>query len=251
MLESAACRSQSFLSSDEFQSVCPSEPHVQYTEVLKWAPTEDLHEWRSEYKWFKQKELKAAARKAHTKPPSGSTIKIPDPPVAVASRMNEERFKGWLDGLPAGKRELSPVFLEGGGMNMRFDAKRTNSYLVEPVDKYVADLPDEQARPIKLFSLAQAPGVDQDTAAAADARSFNSKMAKSFAASNKKTGHAISQGGWAGLDFFSVTDGAARPDGTFHGYQVVMEQTQLLLNVLDVIWAEAVADGGMRGTILA
>ncbi len=42
-----------------------------------------------------------------------------------------------------------------------------------------------------------------------------------------------------------MTDGAVSYDGSHYSYQVNMEKAQTVLNLLDVLWGEIVAAGGL------
>lgn len=162
-------------------------------------------------------------------------------------------YNKFLSTLPADRRELSPIYVHGSGIHYSFDSERAFRYHVAPFTRMADSLPASQPAPLKFFSLATAPGANKPVQYLAAqgperANKFNVEMGEELVAFNAALGEeSVARGAWGALDWFGSTDGAASFDGTHGDYQVVMERAQIFLNLLDVLHAEIVADGGLVG----
>ncbi|GAA5993638.1 hypothetical protein JCM10908_000655 [Rhodotorula pacifica] len=155
-------------------------------------------------------------------------------------------FRDWRARLPRTQQSLSPVFIAGLGLHFGFDLS------VQPwhdwLETDTAYMNRQSPRPVKIFLGPHRPGVNQQPQfipAQGPQRlaPYKEEVVKILANVSEST--LPQEGSWRYLDTWRMTEGAASYDGSHYSYQVNMEKAQIMLNLLDVLWGEIVAAGGL------
>ncbi|KAL8279987.1 hypothetical protein RQP46_007568 [Phenoliferia psychrophenolica] len=102
-------------------------------------------------------------------------------------------------------------------------------------------------RPLSLWMGVHAPGSNKPAQylpqqGVEAVKNYNAEMAARVEA--MQPGRIV-DGAMGVVDVYGMTDGARSFDGTHFMYQVNMEKAMLLLNLMELLWAEAAEDGGL------
>ena len=227
-----------YFDSREFgdHNVCDEEPFFKYEQAWDFAGELNMPEGYEDYEPVLE-------------PKSDGGERLP--PVAQAVRLNEARFVKFTRELPARRQRFSPIMVPGTGVHDSYNFTRVAAYHIAPFNSYALTLPEERPQPLKLFSMALAPGALKPTWALPfqgpeSVLSFNAAMKEELAKANAVLGETDpSRGAWGAFDWYNITDGADSYDGTHYSFQIAMERAQTLLNVLDIMWGDIVAAGGL------
>ncbi|KAM0752701.1 hypothetical protein T439DRAFT_286525 [Meredithblackwellia eburnea MCA 4105] len=155
------------------------------------------------------------------------------------------RYLSWFHQFPAEARALSPVFLNSFGLHCGMKPSISLLGVIKPLLQYASRT---FPRPITLWGGVHAPGNNKpEQYVASQGRTpverYNEKMEKLISELGPRGG-GIMEGAMGFISWFGLTDGAKSYDGTHYAYQINMEKAHLLLNLLDILWGEAVqADG--------
>ncbi|GAA5933777.1 hypothetical protein JCM3775_000281 [Rhodotorula graminis] len=157
-----------------------------------------------------------------------------------------DKYRTYVDALPERRRRYSPIFVLGVGIHSAWNVRETLDLHLAP---FLAQTSSATAtpRPLTFFSgypavPANKPPTYLPRQGAASTRQYNADVRELL--DNVSPGEP-SEGAWTMLEWYNVTDGAHSFDGTHYGFQVAMERAQVFLNVLDTVWGEVVAQGGL------
>ncbi|KAK4705815.1 hypothetical protein P7C70_g387, partial [Phenoliferia sp. Uapishka_3] len=155
------------------------------------------------------------------------------------------RFLDWGSTISPLKKPLSTIVLNSWGLHCHFSPWIPLLGAIKPLFAFAQT---SYPRPISLWMSIHAPGSNKPveylaTQGANNVQEYNKYM--DSAIDTMQGGATLRQGGVGFLDWYGMTSGATSFDGTHYMWQINMEKAQLLMNVLDVMWAEAVEDGGL------
>ncbi|BGP56493.1 hypothetical protein JCM8202v2_004114 [Rhodotorula sphaerocarpa] len=157
-----------------------------------------------------------------------------------------EMYRDWRARLPQRNQPYSPVLITGLGLHFGFNLSVHQFHDWIEADR---DFTSRQyPAPVKLFLGPHKPGRNQQPVyipkqgplKLAAYKEAAEKVLASYSSSPLAT-----EGSWRYLDTWGMTDGAVSYDGSHYSYQVNMEKAQTVLNLLDVLWGEIVAAGGL------
>ncbi|KAM0755398.1 hypothetical protein T439DRAFT_320089 [Meredithblackwellia eburnea MCA 4105] len=154
------------------------------------------------------------------------------------------RYEEWRSRTPPEKRALSPVLVNSFGLHCHLLPNISISGAIKPlfIHSHTA-----YPRPLSLWGEVHAPASNKPQKFAKKqgpeaVTKYNNIMTERIRALHPGS---VLEGAVGILSWYGLTDGAKSFDGTHYAFQINMEKAQLLLNVLDVLWGEAVAEGGL------
>ncbi|GAA5881802.1 hypothetical protein JCM3774_001285 [Rhodotorula dairenensis] len=155
-------------------------------------------------------------------------------------------FRDWRSRLPRTHQLLSPVFIAGLGLHFGFNTS------VEPWHEWLnADtefMNRQNPRPAKIFLGPHKPGQNQQeqwipVQGPQRLAPYKEEVIGILAGVSEST--LPHEGSWRYLDTWRMSEGAVSYDGSHFSYQVNMEKANIILNLLDVLWGDIVAAGGL------
>ncbi|GAA5875154.1 hypothetical protein JCM1840_007267 [Sporobolomyces johnsonii] len=168
---------------------------------------------------------------------------------AHPEHLSLSRYSDWLSSLPSHKSNLSPIFISGFGLHHHLNSRTGILGYIRP---FLARALGTFPRPVGLWfaTHAPAPGKPERWAeeqGADHVKRYNRDLENLLDV--LAPGEIVDErGAMKVVDWYNVTDGAESYDGTHYSYQVNMEKALILLNLLDTVWGEAVAVGGLLET---
>ncbi|GAA5829994.1 hypothetical protein JCM11251_006837 [Rhodosporidiobolus azoricus] len=166
------------------------------------------------------------------------------PELGVADEMLKQ-YTLWRASLPKQSQALSPVFIPSIGVHFNYTAEQLfPEWLPKTLDYFSRQYPV----PLHLFAGPHAPPHNQNplyrsTQGRPRVQQFKEEVELQYRTSSME--QKGERGGPRYFDTYAMTDGAASFDGAHMGYVPNTEKAQLILNVLDLWWADIVRHGGL------
>ncbi|KAL8287455.1 hypothetical protein RQP46_003313 [Phenoliferia psychrophenolica] len=154
------------------------------------------------------------------------------------------RYQEWRSGASTDKSSLSTIVINSFGLHCRLLPAVSLLGALKPFQVFAAS---RFPRPLFLWMGIHAPGPNKPAEWVKEqgpeaVKKYNALMKDEV--EKLQPASSMMEGGVGFLDWYGMTSGASSFDGTHYSFQVNMEKAMLLLNLMDVLWAEAVEEGG-------
>ncbi|GAA5869150.1 hypothetical protein JCM1840_004307 [Sporobolomyces johnsonii] len=203
------CKFHSIFTSLDFAHVCEEQPYVMYDQV---------------WKYISERQEGA-----------------PEPDYATPLL---ESYNQFIHALPPKRQQYSPILVEATGIHYRWRTEPTVEVHVKP---FLANTSTVVPKPLVFWSgypavPANKPPDFMRIQGPEQTKGYNDAMRAILPTLSPGEIH---EGAWRQLEWYNATEGGKSYDGTHYSYQVAMERAQIFLNVLDAVWGEIVAAGGL------
>ncbi|GAA6034710.1 hypothetical protein JCM8097_001134 [Rhodosporidiobolus ruineniae] len=167
--------------------------------------------------------------------------------IPIASQYLEQ-FTGWRSKLPREQQMHSPVFISGMGSHFDYDPARLTLNYLPTVSSFLS-----RTSPValNLFAGPHGPTDKMNPEYLAvqgpkQVRAYKEAVERSVREMNEAQGETrVERGAGRYIDYFAMCDGADSFDGVHMGFIPNLEKAHILLNLLDLLWADIVAAGGL------
>ncbi|GAA6034739.1 hypothetical protein JCM8097_001146 [Rhodosporidiobolus ruineniae] len=169
----------------------------------------------------------------------------PDQPTA--SQLLQQ-FTDWRYDLTSEMQALSPVFLDAIGVHFEYETIRMEG---DYIPRLTQNFERARPRPLRFFAgphMSPANQQPQFRATQGPERILAFKEQVELLLGEHSTEKRVERGGARYIDYVGMTTGAGSFDGAHMGYIPNMEKAHILLNLLDLLWADIVAAGGLVDT---
>ncbi|ORY81272.1 hypothetical protein BCR35DRAFT_352401 [Leucosporidium creatinivorum] len=151
----------------------------------------------------------------------------------------------YTSALPAAAQKLSPILLFDGGIHLGYDLNIATTNFIHPVLDF-----NQHFFPhfVPIWQGSHAPG---ENIATPYYSSQGPAAVKNFIEGidrimdDHKKLYTVAEGGLQRMEWYNATSGADSFDGQHYSYQVNTEKMYTLLTVLDLVWHEIEAAGGL------
>ncbi|GAA5982904.1 hypothetical protein JCM11641_002622 [Rhodosporidiobolus odoratus] len=180
--------------------------------------------------------------------PFDTSVEMPDvfaPNRPFPTARVIQSFNSWRGSLSKHSQRLSPVFITAIGSH--FDYKASDLF-PDYIPSIISYLDRQYPVPLNLYAGPHKPGVNQplqyrERQGPHKVLAFKEQVERELLQKSiEKKGE---RGGARYIDFYAMSDGATLFDGTHLGFIPNLEKAHLLLNLLDLWWADIAAAGGL------
>ncbi|BGP17653.1 hypothetical protein JCM10213_001306 [Rhodosporidiobolus nylandii] len=154
-------------------------------------------------------------------------------------------FHAWRSRLPRRLQLYSPLYLTGLGSHFDFD---TSPLVPTYFDELFSSLSHSFPAAFNLFLGPHKPGANQpkifvNRQGPDKVRAFKDLVP--LLLREREEEREWYRGGVRYVDMYEMSDGATSFDGVHYSRQINLEKVQIVLNLLDILWGQVVAAGGM------
>ncbi|GAA6028646.1 hypothetical protein JCM8097_007327 [Rhodosporidiobolus ruineniae] len=157
-------------------------------------------------------------------------------------------FEEWHATIPPRNQMYSPVYITGLGGHMNYNTSTLAGPTSDYFDTLFSTLSHHFPTPLNLFEGIHAvpdniPKMFRERQGRPKVNAYREQVPLLLAERSEE--REAYRGAARYVDFFEMSAGAKSFDGVHYSYQVNMEKAQIFLTLLDILWGEIVAAGGM------